>query len=709
MLKDKNKIKVVLTSYGSLRVVVVPVELNKDSYNYIDIECLVPKTVNSVTTALVKVYGTTTNTEGRKTWASQTYDLPYQKDALIDGQEYQCYQGPLPQEFCTINGSLGLTFAYVSTDDNGVITSLLPSATLNLYVKGNGFNPSGIVLANQDVIAAKVNQLQQEKVDKVDAEAELVLVSDGAGGMKPSTLPIKEYADQKAYIDELLNIEAANRSSADADLQSQVTALSDIKADKTAVTAEITAAISAVVDDAPEAFDTLKEVSDWIKSDESGTEALVTRVGAIETKNTEQDTALSNETIARTSADTTLQTNINAEASSRQTADETLQSNIDAEVSSRQTADTKLQNNLDTAISTEASARTTADTTLQTNIDNETSARTKADTTLQTDINSEITNRTNEDTALQSQIDTLDTVKANKTDVTAEINSAVSAVVDSAPEAFDTLKEIADWIAQDESGTSALVARVTAIETKNDEQDTTLATETSERKSADGTLQNNINAEASARQTADNTLTNSKLDNVTIASGSTNGTIKLTKTINGSSSSTDNIAVAGLKSAAYEESSAFATASQGTLADNAVRSIESGTASTNGKVRLVVNTGGTSANVETAVTGLSAVATSGDYNDLSNLPNIPDGSVLYDSTGTNTDGAMTQKAVTDELTTKLDISQGAASTNMAMVTNTNGEIEPSNTIPLGNGVFVSSEKDAETGEVSFVISFPEEE
>ena len=52
---------------------------------------------------------------------------------------------------------------------------------------------------------------------------------------------------------------------------------------------------------------------------------------------------------------------------------------------------------------------------------------------------------------------------------------------------------------------------------------------------------------------------------VTLASGTDNGTLKLT--VDGAS--TDNIAVKGLGSAAYTEASAYATAEQGTKADNA--------------------------------------------------------------------------------------------------------------------------------------------
>lgn len=46
------------------------------------------------------------------------------------------------------------------------------------------------------------------------------------------------------------------------------------------------------------------------------------------------------------------------------------------------------------------------------------------------------------------------------------------------------------------------------------------------------------------------------------------------------------------------------------------------------------------------------------YNSLTDKPVIPEGVKLYDITGQNTDGAMTQKAVTDELAKKLDSTTG---------------------------------------------------
>lgn len=58
------------------------------------------------------------------------------------------------------------------------------------------------------------------------------------------------------------------------------------------------------------------------------------------------------------------------------------------------------------------------------------------------------------------------------------VNDAITALVDGAPEALDTLKELADWIADDETASASLVKRVAANEDKiedlkkySDEQD----------------------------------------------------------------------------------------------------------------------------------------------------------------------------------------------------------------------------------------------
>ena len=80
-------------------------------------------------------------------------------------------------------------------------------------------------------------------------------------------------------------------------------------------------------------------------------------------------------------------------------------------------------------------------------------------------------------------------------------------------------------------------------------------------KSAYDLANNASTAAKNAQATAD-----SKVGSISLASGTNNGTLKLT--VNGTA--TDNIAVKGLGSAAYTASSAYATSAQGTKADNAM-------------------------------------------------------------------------------------------------------------------------------------------
>ena len=101
-------------------------------------------------------------------------------------------------------------------------------------------------------------------------------------------------------------------------------------ATKTEVTTEISTAIKAVTgEDVDEAFDTLKEIADWIKADQTGTAALTQRITNIETKNTEQDTAIGNADKKAGDANT-------AAAAAQETADEA----VEAAGAAQATADT---------------------------------------------------------------------------------------------------------------------------------------------------------------------------------------------------------------------------------------------------------------------------------------------------------------------------------------------------------------------------------
>lgn len=86
---------------------------------------------------------------------------------------------------------------------------------------------------------------------------------------------------------------------------------------------------------------------------------------------------------------------------------------------------------------------------------------------------------------------------------------------------------------------------------------------------------------------------------VSLTSGSTNGTVKLT--VDGAE---QNAAVAGLGSAAYSPASAFASAAQGAKADSAVQSVTLSTGDTSGTIKLTVDGTAQSA----AVAGLGNAA-----------------------------------------------------------------------------------------------------
>ena len=74
---------------------------------------------------------------------------------------------------------------------------------------------------------------------------------------------------------------------------------------------------------------------------------------------------------------------------------------------------------------------------------------------------------------------------------------------------------------------------------------------------------------------------NSAVQSVALASGTKNGTVKLTV----DSTVTDNIAVTGLKSAAFTESSAYATAAQGAKADKAIPNTGTGDQYVTGRIQ----------------------------------------------------------------------------------------------------------------------------
>lgn len=138
---------------------------------------------------------------------------------------------------------------------------------------------------------------------------------------------------------------------------------------------------------------------------------------------------------------------------------------------------------------------------------------------------------------------------------------------------------------------------------------------------------------------------------VSLSSGTNNGTLKLT--VDGTS--TDNIAVKGLGSAAYTNTSAYATAAQGTLATNAVRKVATGSA--NGTISVTTGTG---AATDVPVKGLASAAYKTAGSAQGNVP--VNGAAL------------------------------GTTANVPVVTNTSGQLIPHASGALGSAAFKGTEE-----------------
>lgn len=141
----------------------------------------------------------------------------------------------------------------------------------------------------------------------------------------------------------------------------------------------------------------------------------------------------------------------------------------------------------------------------------EVASRKSEDARLEAKLTTETTSRTEADRNLQNQIDGLDTrtstaeatlntlTGAGEGSITKSINDKIAEVVSEAPEAFDTLKEIADWVSEHETDALSMQGSIT-------ENARAISKETDERKNDTARLQLSIEAETSNRINSDSAL-----------------------------------------------------------------------------------------------------------------------------------------------------------------------------------------------------------
>lgn len=155
--------------------------------------------------------------------------------------------------------------------------------------------------------------------------------------------------------------------------------------------------------------------------------------------------ALSAEATARAAADTTLTTAVTTEASARTSADTTLSTDIASEATARAAA-----------VTAEATARANA-------VSAEASTRAAADTTLSTTLATEISDRESSYDALQDAINAA--IAAEASARATAISTAIANVLGGAPDAFNTLLELADEAQDQAADLAALLSVVSTKET----------------------------------------------------------------------------------------------------------------------------------------------------------------------------------------------------------------------------------------------------
>jgi hypothetical protein len=254
---------------------------------------------------------------------------------------------------------------------------------------------------------------------------------DASGAAADALQDAKDYADGK-----------------DSAMDARVKVLEGIDHAKLASDAAASA-VATVLDDAPAAFDTLKEVADWINSDTTGAAALQIKVA----ENADAITDLTNDKQDAISDLETIRTGATAGAVAEQNA---------------KTYADGLAGNYDASGSAATAEKNAKDYATGLVMDGENVRFDAAGSAAGAQAAAEATAKAYADelnAAMDERVVVLEGIDHDKIAADAAA-AAVATVVDGAPEKFDTLKEVAQWIANSDSANSAadLVTRVTALE-----------------------------------------------------------------------------------------------------------------------------------------------------------------------------------------------------------------------------------------------------
>ena len=142
------------------------------------------------------------------------------------------------------------------------------------------------------------------------------------------------------------------------------------------------------------------------------------------------------ETANRIQGDNTLDDKIDQKESESNERDTVLQQNIDTEKQERVNADTQLRNDL----TAEVNRAKASENALSSDIHAEATKRENDDNTIKDNLNAEVTRATAKENEIKAEVDVINGDSTTE----GSFRKAIADVVGAAPEAYDTLKEIAD-------------------------------------------------------------------------------------------------------------------------------------------------------------------------------------------------------------------------------------------------------------------------
>lgn len=203
------------------------------------------------------------------------------------------------------------------------------------------------------------------------------------------------------------------------------------------------------------------------------------------------------------------QEKVEEEIANRTQGDKVLDEKINIEKQERVNADTQLRNDL----TTEVNRAKASENTLASNIQAEATKRENDDNTIKDNLNAEVTRATAKENEIKTQVDIINGDSTTE----GSFRKAIADVVGAAPEAYDTLKEIADKLSQNDdlhtaineaiatkATTAALNEEVTRAKAAEADNKAEIAAEAARAKQAEGNNALAIQNEASRATLAEN-------------------------------------------------------------------------------------------------------------------------------------------------------------------------------------------------------------